>query len=188
MYVDSHGKRTRSVELQFPSQPLYVASLRTELGERSSLLLLTFSLTHINVFDLHSTQWIQTINLRNTRPMYQHGENYLMCLSCTNDSPTLVQIIPAGDTSMLITAKGDETKPFTMHGSTVAQRIMQSASRAPTEVPRKVRMLLECNLNHNLIDLYSIEFTNSYQWSLRFQPCFSFGPWRRSIWFKNQNY
>lgn len=138
MYVDSNGKRTRSVELQFPSQPLYVASLETKLNGRTVLVLLIFSSTHINVFDLHTTQWIQTINLKNSRPLYQHGQGYLMCLSCTSDAPTLVQIIPSGNNSMLLTVKGEETKPFQVYGSTVAQRIIQSASRTTVEVPRKV--------------------------------------------------
>lgn len=130
------------MELQFPSQPLYVASLETNLNGRSVLALLTFSLTHINVFDLHTTQWIQTINLKSTRPLYQHGQGYLMCLSCTSDLPTLVQIIPSGNNSKLISVKGDETKPFQVYGSTVAQRIIQSASRTIVEVPRKVMLVI----------------------------------------------
>jgi serine/threonine-protein kinase MRCK len=71
VYVDSYGRRTRSVELQFPTQPLFIATLQIS---QNSTILLTFSSTHIDVFDLSTTQWIQTINLRATRPLQTHGD------------------------------------------------------------------------------------------------------------------
>lgn len=70
MYVDSHGRRTRAIEMQFPTQPLYVATMQIY----TTMLFLSFSATHIDVFDLLTTQWVQTINLRSTRPLQLHGE------------------------------------------------------------------------------------------------------------------
>lgn len=46
--------------------------------------------------------------------------------------------MPSGQTDQLMRVKGDESKPFTMTGSTVAQRIIQSATGAMPEGPRKV--------------------------------------------------
>jgi len=71
VYVDSYGRRTRSVELQFPTQPLFIATIQIS---QNSTILLTFSSTHIDVFDLSSTQWVQTINLKATRPLQTHGD------------------------------------------------------------------------------------------------------------------
>jgi hypothetical protein len=71
VYVDSYGRRTRPVELQFPTQPLFIATLQIS---QNSTILLTFSSTHIDVFDFSTTQWVQTINLKATRPLQTHGD------------------------------------------------------------------------------------------------------------------
>lgn len=46
--------------------------------------------------------------------------------------------MPFEKTDQLIKVKGDESKQFIMSGPTVAQRIIQSATGAIPEGPRKV--------------------------------------------------
>lgn len=67
MYVDDHGKRTRSIELQFPSKPIYASILRSESNDAAYLL--TFTETHIEVFDINEMKWVQTINIKATKPL-----------------------------------------------------------------------------------------------------------------------
>ncbi|XP_015791530.1 serine/threonine-protein kinase Genghis Khan [Tetranychus urticae] len=138
VYVDSCGKRTRAIELQFPSQPNYVATLETEINNKNVQLLLAFASTHINVFDLETTEWIQTINLKATKPLQQHGKGYLLGLTNANDFPMLVQFVPTMNGSQwLLQSKGDDSKPFLVSGSTVAQRIIQTASGVTSDLPKK---------------------------------------------------
>ena len=70
VYVDNHGKRTRHLELQYPSQPSYASILRSS----ESTYLLVFAQTHIDVFDVHQTKWVQTINLKATKPLQMFGD------------------------------------------------------------------------------------------------------------------
>lgn len=67
VYVDDHGKRTRCLELQYPSQPIAASILRSESKQTSYLLI--FALTHIDVFDINEIRWVQTINIKATRPL-----------------------------------------------------------------------------------------------------------------------
>ena len=77
VYVDIFGRRSRSLELQFPTQPLYCASLEAVINGKLCQLICAFSSTHIDVFDLCTTHWVQTINLKATRPLQQHGVGYV---------------------------------------------------------------------------------------------------------------
>lgn len=74
VYVDNHGKRTRCVELQYPSQPSYASVLRS--SQHNTTYLLIFSLTHIDVFDIDQTKWVQTINLKATKPLQSLGDRW----------------------------------------------------------------------------------------------------------------
>ena len=72
--MDYQGRRIRErLELQFPTQPCYVATLQTHLSDGTlTNLLLCFSATHIDVFDIVTTNWVQTINLKLTKPLEAH--------------------------------------------------------------------------------------------------------------------
>ncbi len=75
--MDNHGKRTRSVELQYPSQPCYASVLRSSShnsATTTTTYLLIFSLTHIDVFNVEQTKWVQTINLKATKPLQTFGD------------------------------------------------------------------------------------------------------------------
>jgi len=143
VYVDNNGRRSRSQELMFPTQPLYVSIMEANLPSSNSAtkLLLAFSSTHIDVYDLHSTQWIQTINLKNTKPLDSHATNCsLLCLSSCADPPLLVNIVPSGRHDLLLKVTGDPNKPFTATGISGAQRLIQSAAGAVIDRPAKARL------------------------------------------------
>lgn len=73
--MDCQGRRSRDSELQLPSLTLHVATLSTELADGSLMkLLLCFAATHVDVFDMQTAEWIQTINLKLAKPLTSHGE------------------------------------------------------------------------------------------------------------------
>lgn len=143
VYVDNNGRRSRSQELMFPTQPLYVSIMDVNLSSSNSStkLLLAFSLIHIDIYDLHSTQWIQTINLKNTKPLHTHATNSsLLCLTSCSDPPVLVNIVPSGRHDLLLKVTGDPNKPFAATGISGAQRLIQSAAGAVIDRPAKARL------------------------------------------------
>ncbi|XP_054154350.1 serine/threonine-protein kinase Genghis Khan-like [Oppia nitens] len=122
VYVDSYGRRTRASELQFPTQPLYISTLTTSA---ISSMLLAFSSTHIDVFDLSSIQWIQTINMKATRPLQTNGHQSLICLSGAFDLPIMIQIVASKKNECLLKVAGDPSKSFTLNANASNQRFSQ---------------------------------------------------------------
>lgn len=115
VYVDNHGKRTRSVELQYPSQPCYASVLRSSShnsATTTTTYLLIFSLTHIDVFNVEQTKWVQTINLKATKPLQTFGDNILFCVTDALDMPNILQIVVDSDSKIKV--RGDNIKAFTI--------------------------------------------------------------------------
>lgn len=139
MYVDCSGRKSREEELQFPTVPLYVATLTTDLPSGPVRLFLAFSATHIDVYDLRTTDWVQTINLKSTKPLHSHAANSsLLCLSSAMDLPLLVNIVPANRRDMLLRVTGDPSKAFAVNSASgAAQRLIQSAAGAVIDRPAK---------------------------------------------------
>jgi hypothetical protein len=102
-------------------------------------LLLAFSTTHIDVYDLLSTQWVQTINLKSTKPLQTHGEGSLLCLSSAYDLPLLVNLVPSGRHDLLLKVSGEQTKAFQLAGTSggAAQRLIGSISSSAVDLPKK---------------------------------------------------
>ncbi|XP_067120003.1 serine/threonine-protein kinase Genghis Khan-like isoform X5 [Centruroides vittatus] len=65
VYVDSQGKKTRERELMFPAIPVAVSV--------SDGYLCTYSETHIDVFEIATGDWIQTISLKKAKPLCRTG-------------------------------------------------------------------------------------------------------------------
>jgi len=65
VYVDAQGRKSRDRELMYPAVPLAVGVLDNHL--------LVYSETHVDVFDVVSGDWIQTINLKKARPLNDSG-------------------------------------------------------------------------------------------------------------------
>ncbi|KAH9516850.1 Acyl-coenzyme A thioesterase 13 [Dermatophagoides farinae] len=123
VYVDDHGKRTRCLELQYPSQPIAASILRSESKQTSYLLI--FALTHIDVFDINEIRWVQTINIKATRPLQTFADNILFCKTNALDLPNLIQITMKDDN--LIRVSGDNIKAFTL--TNLNQKNIQSQSQ-----------------------------------------------------------
>eukprot|EP00096_Caligus_rogercresseyi_P008364 TRINITY_DN2705_c0_g2_i9.p1 TRINITY_DN2705_c0_g2~~TRINITY_DN2705_c0_g2_i9.p1 ORF type:complete len:1395 (-),score=492.88 TRINITY_DN2705_c0_g2_i9:346-4353(-) len=73
VYVDLQGRKSRDKEIMYPAEP-------TEIAVSHDGKLLVYSDTHIDVFDTLSGEWIQTINIRKTRPLLKSGQLNLSLL------------------------------------------------------------------------------------------------------------
>ncbi|XP_075987608.1 serine/threonine-protein kinase gek isoform X4 [Anticarsia gemmatalis] len=65
LYVDRNGHRARDTELMYTAHPLHHAINETHL--------LIFTATHIDVYDIESGDWVQTMNIPNARPLDESG-------------------------------------------------------------------------------------------------------------------
>ncbi|XP_028178275.1 serine/threonine-protein kinase Genghis Khan-like [Ostrinia furnacalis] len=65
LYVDRAGHRARDTELMYTQHPAYHAINETHL--------LIFTTTHIDIYDIESGEWVQTINIPNARPLDECG-------------------------------------------------------------------------------------------------------------------
>ncbi|XP_042175101.1 serine/threonine-protein kinase MRCK beta-like isoform X1 [Oncorhynchus tshawytscha] len=70
IYVDPTGKRSRAQELMWPATPLACSS--------NSSYLTVYSEYGVDVFDIHTTEWVQTISLRKLRPLNVEGSLNLL--------------------------------------------------------------------------------------------------------------
>ncbi|XP_056872760.1 serine/threonine-protein kinase MRCK beta isoform X2 [Takifugu flavidus] len=65
IYVDLQGKRSRTQELMWPSTPVAISSNASHLT--------VYSEYGIDVFDIHTTDWVQTTSLCKIRPLNVEG-------------------------------------------------------------------------------------------------------------------
>ncbi|XP_049338593.1 serine/threonine-protein kinase MRCK beta isoform X4 [Astyanax mexicanus] len=70
IYVDAQGRRSRTQELMWPATPLACSS--------NSTYLTVYSDYGVDVFDVHTTEWVQTISLRKIRPLNVEGSLNLL--------------------------------------------------------------------------------------------------------------
>ncbi|XP_076873089.1 serine/threonine-protein kinase MRCK beta isoform X4 [Brachyhypopomus gauderio] len=70
VYVDAQGRRSRTQELMWPAAPLACSS--------NSTCLTVYSDYGVDVFDVHTTEWVQTISLRKIRPLNVEGSLNLL--------------------------------------------------------------------------------------------------------------
>lgn len=70
IYVDVQGRRSRTQELMWPATPLACSS--------NSTYLTVYSDYGVDVFDVHTTEWVQTISLRKIRPLNVEGSLNLL--------------------------------------------------------------------------------------------------------------
>ncbi|XP_064292905.1 serine/threonine-protein kinase Genghis Khan isoform X2 [Plodia interpunctella] len=74
LYVDRNGHRARDTELMYTARPTYHAINDTHL--------LIFTATHVDIYDIESGEWVQTINIPNARPLDASG--WVMSYGVTN--------------------------------------------------------------------------------------------------------
>ncbi|XP_014670539.1 PREDICTED: serine/threonine-protein kinase MRCK alpha-like [Priapulus caudatus] len=79
LYVDNTGRRTREEELMFPARPQAISV--------ATPFLMVFTETHIDMFDIGAATWVQTINLKGSKPLCRDGS---LVLSQCSDLPRLL--------------------------------------------------------------------------------------------------
>ncbi|XP_061610743.1 serine/threonine-protein kinase MRCK beta isoform X2 [Phyllopteryx taeniolatus] len=78
VFVDGQGRRSRTQELMWPATPLACSS--------NSSHLTVYSEYGVDVFDIHTAEWVQTISLRKIRPLNVEGTLNLL----TSEAPRLI--------------------------------------------------------------------------------------------------
>lgn len=106
VYVDSSGYRCQNFDLQFVTRCNYISFLSVrEDDESKTLYLCAYSQYHIDIYKCNTSEWIQTINLRNTRPLQYSAEDINLCITNGLDLPTIVQMSRYGKRNFTILAK-----------------------------------------------------------------------------------
>lgn len=122
VYVNSHGFKTKDPDLQFVTKCETVASLWIKNRVRSELLILAFSANHVDVYKAIDGEWLQTINMKNTKPLQSDGTNSLLCITGALDLPLLVQITTRDDAQSRIVVEAiEKNQPLTPRSKVTAE-------------------------------------------------------------------
>lgn len=121
IYVDGQGRRSRTQELMWPATPLACSS--------NSSHLTVYSDYGVDVFDIHTTEWVQTISLRKIRPLNVEGTLNLL-------SSELPRLIYFSNTS----SEGDLTIPETSDHSRKLMVRTRSKRKFLFKVPEEERL------------------------------------------------
>ncbi|VDM48136.1 unnamed protein product [Toxocara canis] len=134
IYVDAHGRRCRSQELMFPSEPSSAGFICIMPH------LCVYSEQQIDVFNVSSAEWVQTINLKKAFPLAQDG---LLTMCIVNDLRHAVFLSDIlSDTSFLLC------------GHYAGERRSQLPISGPSDFVHIVHMVPGAGLElQNLIDL-----------------------------------
>ncbi|KAM3602767.1 uncharacterized protein V6R79_010171 [Siganus canaliculatus] len=121
IYVDGQGRRSRTQELMWPATPLACSSNSSHLS--------VYSEYGVDVFDIHSTDWVQTISLRKIRPLNVEGTLNLL-------SSELPRLIYFSNTF----SEGDLTIPDTSDHSKKLMVRTRSKRKFLFKVPEEERL------------------------------------------------
>ncbi|XP_029282148.1 serine/threonine-protein kinase MRCK beta isoform X2 [Cottoperca gobio] len=121
IYVDGQGRRSRTKELMWPAMPLACSS--------NSSHLTVYSEYGLDVFDIHTTEWVQTISLRKIRPLNVEGTLNLL----SSEPPRLIYF---SNTS----SEGDLTIPETSDHSRKLMVRTRSKRKFLFKVPEEERL------------------------------------------------
>ncbi|CAH0380687.1 unnamed protein product [Bemisia tabaci] len=81
IYVDSQGRKSRDKEIMYPAYPIAVSY--------NDGYLLVFSEIHVDVFNVETGDWVQTLNTKRALPLDTHG-SLAICL--VNDLTHLIYL------------------------------------------------------------------------------------------------
>ncbi|XP_068565295.1 serine/threonine-protein kinase MRCK beta isoform X2 [Cebidichthys violaceus] len=121
IYVDGQGRRSRTQELMWPATPLACSS--------NSSHLTVYSEYGLDVFDIHTAEWVQTISLRKIRPLNVEGTLNLL----SSEPPRLIYF---SNTS----SEGDLTIPETSDQSRKLMVRTRSKRKFLFKVPEEERL------------------------------------------------
>lgn len=121
VYVDGQGRRSRTQELMWPATPLACCS--------NSSHLTVYSEYGVDVFDIHTAEWVQTISLRKFRPLNAEGTLNLL----SSEPPRLVYFSNAS-------SEGDLAIPETSDHSRKLMIRTRSKRKFLFKVPEEERL------------------------------------------------
>ncbi|XP_033150670.1 serine/threonine-protein kinase Genghis Khan, partial [Drosophila busckii] len=81
IYVDLHGRKSRDREIMYPAFPTYITY--------SDGHLLVFSETHLDIFNTQTSEWVQSIGIKQSLPLNNIGN---VVLTSINDTPVIVYL------------------------------------------------------------------------------------------------
>lgn len=142
IYVDSFGFKTQDPDLQFVTKCYAIASLSIESptndGQRL-LLLLAFSPNHVNVYDTRDGEWLQTMNLKDTKPLQKDAKDKLICVTGAFDFPILIEItLRQRPQNRIVASNPFQSKPLTLKSNLVQKLSKLGSSEALELLQRKV--------------------------------------------------
>lgn len=80
-YVDKHGRKSRDREIMYPAVPTAVAYRDGHL--------VVYSETHIDIFNCATGEWVQTLNIKRSKPLNDSGS---LSLCVLHDLPHLLYL------------------------------------------------------------------------------------------------
>lgn len=83
VFVNGQGKKTREKEVMFSAVPLSVSY--------HDSYLCVYMDSHIDVFEVTSGDWVQTMNLKKTKPLCRDGQ---LCFSMATEAPHVLYMHP----------------------------------------------------------------------------------------------
>ncbi|KAM9294173.1 serine/threonine-protein kinase MRCK beta [Gastrophryne carolinensis] len=122
VYVDSQGRRSRSQELMWPATPVACSC--------SSSYVSIYSEYGIDVFDVHTMEWVQTIGLRRIKPLNVEGS-----LNLLNSEPARLIYLKSSDSEGVAL-----TVPETSDNSKKQMVRTRSKRRFVFKVPEEERL------------------------------------------------
>jgi len=161
IYVNSLGYKTQDPDLQFVTKCNTIASLLITHSDSdttqdlnrndnpntykdgSKLLILAFSNNHIDIYNSFDGEWLQTINLKGTKPLQSHAINVLPCITGALDLPQLVQISSKGNqnTQLTLSQQALTSNQQLVLKSSLIQKLTKEGSLEGNDLQRKISRL-----------------------------------------------
>lgn len=108
IYVDLQGRKSRDREIMYPALPTHISESKIPNKKRCQPAnqnitvfffiffvaycdghLLVFSETHLDIFNTQTADWVQSIGLKRSRPLSNHGN---VAVTNINDSPMVIYL------------------------------------------------------------------------------------------------
>ncbi|CRL04166.1 CLUMA_CG017277, isoform A [Clunio marinus] len=133
VYVDQQGRKTRDREIMYPAVPTFITYCDDNY-------LLVYSDTHLDVFDIKTADWIQSIGLKKPRPLSNDGNLSLMMM---NESPYVVYLSNMNVKGLIDTESIERSMPRRRFSLRESSRIRTAAT------DRRSKMIsAPTNFNH----------------------------------------
>uniref|UniRef100_A0A2R5LLE3 non-specific serine/threonine protein kinase n=1 Tax=Ornithodoros turicata TaxID=34597 RepID=A0A2R5LLE3_9ACAR len=107
VFVNNQGRKTREKEVMFSAAPLAVSYYDSYLC--------VYTESHVDVFEVTSGDWVQTMNLKKTKPLCRDGQ---LCFSQATEAPHVVYLHPVHRREMGVrVAPPDHPRTGSLRGS-----------------------------------------------------------------------